>query len=173
MKARGVYAFDFGDNEMSSLNPATLQELRAAGFVVSAYSALHPRSMNSAIEYLGVDAMETDFPPVLRNLMPVYVTSAAAAALSDGAAEITWTSFPEALPVSEIKVRAKRKAAAPSTWTTVAAGRAFQWKTRSRGWLATEYALRISADRLRRCRQRGRFRQRNRSNYIRGRLQLR
>ena len=42
MKSRGVYGFDFGDNEMTSLNPVTLQELRAAGFLVSAYSALHP-----------------------------------------------------------------------------------------------------------------------------------
>ncbi|MGI8604906.1 MAG: glycerophosphodiester phosphodiesterase [Verrucomicrobiales bacterium] len=122
MKARGVYGFDFGDNEMNSLNPTTLQELRAAGFLVSAYSALHPRSMNSAIEHLGVDAMETDFPPVLRDLMPMYITIASATALSDGAVEITWPSFPGSPLVDQIKVRAKRKAAAPSTWAPVAAG---------------------------------------------------
>ena len=34
--------------------------------------------MNSAIEYLGVDAMETDFPPVLRELMPLYAATTAA-----------------------------------------------------------------------------------------------
>ena len=42
--------------------------------------------------------------------------------MSDAAFEITWTGFPAAPPIDHIKVRAKRNAAAPSTWTHVATG---------------------------------------------------
>jgi glycerophosphoryl diester phosphodiesterase len=122
MKGRGVWGFDFGDNEATSLNPTTLQELRAAGFFVSCYSALHPRSMTSAINYLGVDGMETDFPPVLRNLMPIYRATSTATPLSDAAAQVTWSRFANTPPIAEVRVRAKRKAAPPSTWTNAVVG---------------------------------------------------
>lgn len=114
MKARGVWGFDFGDNEATSLNPTTLQELRAAGFFVSCYSALHPRSMTSAINYLGVDGMETDFPGVLRHLMPIYTAASAATPLSDRAAQVTWTPMSGA---TEIRVRGKQKAV--PVWTNM------------------------------------------------------
>lgn len=117
MKARGVYGFDFGDNEANTLNPTTLQELRAAGFFVSCYSALHPRSMTSAINYLGVDGMETDFPGVLRNLMPIYGATSVASPLSDGAARVTWEAISGA---AEIRVRGKAKAG--PVWTNLVTG---------------------------------------------------
>ncbi len=119
MKARGVHGFDFGDNEMDSLNPTTLQELRAAGFLVSAYSALHPASMHRAIENLGLDAMETDFPGVLRELMPLYASTATATALSSGAVQVDFSAFPSPPVGSEIRVRRKAKASPPATWTEV------------------------------------------------------
>jgi glycerophosphoryl diester phosphodiesterase len=118
MMARGVWGFDFGDNEASALNPATIQELRAAGFFVSLYSTLHPASMTRAINNIGIDGMETDFPGVLRELMPNYTSTSAASGVSSGAGNLSWTAFPESPPVTEIRVRAKRKAA--PTWTTFA-----------------------------------------------------
>jgi len=118
MVARGVYGFDFGDNEAVSLNPTTIQELRAAGFFVSLYSTLHPASMTRAINNIGIDGMETDFPGVLRELMPNYAATAGAAGVSSASANVTWTAFSGASPFTEIRVRAKRKSA--PTWTTVA-----------------------------------------------------
>ncbi len=119
MKARGVFGFDFGDNEMNSLNPTTLQELRAAGFLVSAYTALHPASMTRAVENHGVDAMETDFPAVLRALMPEYTATTSALALSDGAVQVDHTAFPNPPVGSEVRLRHKPKAAPPTAWTDV------------------------------------------------------
>lgn len=101
-----------------SLNPATIQELRAAGFFVSLYSTLHPAAMTRAINNIGIDGMETDFPGVLRELMPNYNVSCSASGVSSAAANVTWTAFPDAPPVTEIRVRGKRKAA--PTWTTLA-----------------------------------------------------
>jgi glycerophosphoryl diester phosphodiesterase len=118
MMARGVYGFDFGDNEAVSLNPTTIQELRAAGFFVSLYSTLHPASMTRAINNIGIDGMETDFPGVLRELMPNYTATSSAAGVSSASANVTWTAFPGAPPITEIRVRAKRKSA--PTWTAVA-----------------------------------------------------
>jgi len=118
MMTRGVYGFDFGDNEAVSLNPTTIQELRASGFFVSLYSTLHPASMTRAINNIGIDGMETDFPGVLRELMPHYIVTANASGVSSAAANVTWSAFPDAPPVTEIRVRAKRKVA--PTWTVVA-----------------------------------------------------
>ena len=118
MMARGVYGFDFGDNEAVSLNPTTINELRAAGFFVSLYSTLHPASMTRAINNIGIDGMETDFPGVLRELMPNYTATTSASGVSSASANVTWTAFPSAPPVTEIRVRAKRKSA--PTWTIVA-----------------------------------------------------
>jgi glycerophosphoryl diester phosphodiesterase len=118
MVARGVYGFDFGDNEAVALNPATIQELRAAGFFVSLYSTLHPASMTRAVNHIGIDGMETDFPGVLRELMPNSTVTASATGVSSAAAKVTWSEFPVPPPVTEIRVRAKRKTA--PAWTTVA-----------------------------------------------------
>ncbi len=132
MKERGVYGFDFGDNEALNLNPSTLQELRASGFFVSLYSTLHPASMTRAIENIGIDGMETDFPGVLRELMPEYRVTTSASGVSSTAANVTWTRFPGgASPVSEIRLRAKPKAA--PVWTTLATG----LPNRARSLLAT------------------------------------
>lgn len=118
MVTRGVYGFDFGDNEATTLNATTIQELRAAGFFVSLYSTLHPASMTRAINTIGIDGMETDFPGVLRELMPLYTATTSASGVSAAGANVTWTSFPGAPPATEIRVRSKRKAT--STWTTLA-----------------------------------------------------
>jgi glycerophosphoryl diester phosphodiesterase len=118
MVTRGVYGFDFGDNEAVNLNPTTIQELRASGFFVSLYSTLHPASMTRAINNIGVDGMETDFPGVLRELMPLYTANTSASGVSSAAANVTWSAFPGAPPANEIRVRGKRKAA--PTWTSLA-----------------------------------------------------
>lgn len=120
MQARGVYGFDFGDNEANSLNATTLQELRANGFFVSLYSTLHPASMTRAVNNMGIDGMETDFPGVLRELMPLYVADASAAGVSAAAAKVTWTAFPNNPAVTEIRVRTKPKAV--PAWTTLPTG---------------------------------------------------
>ncbi len=118
MIARGVYGYDFGDNEANVLNSTTIQELRAAGFFVSLYSTLHPASMTRAINNIGIDGMETDFPGVLRELMPNYAATAAATPASARTVSVNWTAFPASPAVSEIRLRGKRKATA--AWTTMA-----------------------------------------------------
>lgn len=120
MKDRGVYGFDFGDNEADSLNPATIQELRAAGFFVSLYSTLHPASMTRAINNIGIDGMETDFPGVLRELMPIYTSQTSANAVSSSSILVAWTEFHGAPRPRNVTLRAKAKAS--STWTIVASG---------------------------------------------------
>jgi hypothetical protein len=81
---------------------------------------LHPRSMTSAINYLGVDGMETDFPSVLRALMPNYIATTSASPLSDAAAKVSWSQFPTNSTFSEVRVRGKPKATA--TWTNIVSG---------------------------------------------------
>jgi hypothetical protein len=135
MVARGVYGFDFGDNEAVSLNPTTINELRAAGFFASLYSTLHPASMTRAINNIGIDGMETDFPGVLRELMPNYTVTSSATGVSSAAANVAWSAFPEAPSVTEIRVRTKRKAA--PTWTTVATN----LPSRARAFLAGGLAV--------------------------------
>jgi hypothetical protein len=120
MKERGVYGFDFGDNEADSLNPATIQELRAAGFFVSLYSTLHPGSMTRAINNIGIDGMETDFPGVLRELMPIYTSQTSANAVSSSSILVAWTEFQGAPRPRDVHLRAKPKAS--PTWTILASG---------------------------------------------------
>jgi glycerophosphoryl diester phosphodiesterase len=120
MKERGVYGFDFGDNEADSLNPATIQELRAAGFFVSLYSTLHPASMTRAINEIGIDGMETDFPGVLRELMPVYTSATSATEASPSSVLVSWTGFHPGPHPQDVRLRAKAKAS--SAWGVVATG---------------------------------------------------
>jgi len=120
MKDRGVYGFDFGDNEADSLNPATIQELRAAGFFISMYSMLHPASMTRAINDIGIDGMETDFPGVLRELMPFYASQTSANATSASSIVVTWTKFQPGPRPRDVQLRGKPKASA--TWTVLATG---------------------------------------------------
>ena len=77
-----------------SLNPTTIQELRAAGFFVSLYSTLHPASMTRAVNNIGIDGMETDFPGVLRELMPLYTANTSANGVSAAAANVTTCRTP-------------------------------------------------------------------------------
>jgi glycerophosphoryl diester phosphodiesterase len=120
MKDRGVYGFDFGDNEADNLNPATIQELRAAGFFVSLYSTLHPASMTRAINDIGIDGMETDFPGVLRELMPRYTSLTTASAASSSSILVTWTEFHPGPQPHDVQLRGKPKAS--PTWTVLATG---------------------------------------------------
>jgi glycerophosphoryl diester phosphodiesterase len=120
MKERGVYGFDFGDNEADSLNPATLQELRAEGFFVSLYSTLHPASMTRAINEIGIDGMETDFPGVLRELMPAYTSETSASGASPSAVLVSWTGFHPGPHPRDVQLRAKAKAS--PAWVVVATG---------------------------------------------------
>ena len=120
MQDRGVYGFDFGDNEADSLNPTTIQELRAAGFFVSLYSTLHPASMTRAINDIGIDGMETDFPGVLRELMPIYTSQTSANAVSASSILVSWTDFHPGPNPQQVQLRAKAKAS--PTWSIIATG---------------------------------------------------
>jgi glycerophosphoryl diester phosphodiesterase len=64
----GVYGFDQGSGT-GNVDPFFVAAAKAAGFYFATYTILDPDSMLRAIQN-GVDAMETDFPDILRQMIP-------------------------------------------------------------------------------------------------------
>jgi glycerophosphoryl diester phosphodiesterase len=70
LKNLGVWGFDAGAGQ-GTISEAFVDAAHDWGFWVSAYTILSPDAMLTAINR-GVDAMETDFPEYLNQIMPQY-----------------------------------------------------------------------------------------------------
>jgi glycerophosphoryl diester phosphodiesterase len=70
LKNLGVWGFDAGAGQ-GTISEAFVDAAHERGFWVAAYTILSPDAMVTAINR-GVDAMETDFPQYLNEIMPEY-----------------------------------------------------------------------------------------------------